>query len=384
MTERDVMRLLSEANPVRVDRLAEMEVPNSIFVPCGHPNRRLVLGVAAAAAIIVAAGVGVFAFHRSGSPQTSGPPGVPNPIPPVSIPLADASAALGSPVVLPVSPLLKPSDVGRVTKECGPGDAQESGCVVTVGFPSQDVTIGYGRYGPPYTDPLPEYEASLAEDTVPDREIVYLGATPAYLTPKEAESPGSGSTIAFQLGETTIKIFAQDYDGVTVEALAQSIIDQSAPTPPAEGHVALADASAVLGEPVVLPNTPFVSRSDAASTVSTACPAPDEPGAVCQVTVDFPSEALTIRYLRGVHDGKQPPSTSMVRQRYEAVVNHSHVGAKLLDLNGKPALFMPSQASAPPWIEFFVGDVDVLAHGRFDEARLVAIAQSIVDGWAAS
>jgi hypothetical protein len=71
----------------------------------------------------------------------------------------------------------------------------------------------------------------------------------------------------------------------------------------------------------------------------------------------------------------------MVRDRYEAVVMHSQIGAQLLDLNGTPALFVASQSSAPPWIEFFVGDVDVLAQGPFDQTRLQAIAQSIVDRW---
>ncbi len=286
-------------------------------------------------------------------------------------------------MVLPDTPLLNASDVGVVTKDCAASGDQQSGCVVSVDFPAQRVSIRYGRYGPPFTDPLPDYEASVADDTFPNREIIYLGGTPAYLTPKAVESPGSGSTISFQVGETTIGIFARNYDGTGVEELAQSIVDRSAPTQPAHGQAALADASAVLGEPVVLPNTSLVSRSDAAPTVSTACPSADQPGAVCQVTVDFPAQALTIRYQRGIHDGKQPPAVSMVRNRYAAVVNHNRVGAELLDLDGTPALFVPAHSSAPPWVEFFVGDVDVLEQGPLDGTALQSVAQSIVDAWAA-
>jgi hypothetical protein len=377
MTERDVIALLSEANPVRVDDLAQAEFPRSILLLHGRPSRRLVLAVASVAAA-VAALVGVFAFG-SDSPQTGGSPGgVANPIAPVPIALSNASAALGAPVVLPNTPLLKPSDAGQATKECDPGEVQESGCVVTVSFPSQDVTIRYGRYGPPYTDPLPEYEASIAEDTVP-RSIVYLGGTPAYLTPKEVESPGSGSTIHFQLGETTIGIFAQNYDGASVETLAQSIIDRSPPAELEHGEAALANASTVLGGSVVLPDTSFAGPSDAASTVSTACPAPDRPGATCQVTVDFPTSSLTIRYMRGVHDGSQPPPSFVVRNRYEAVVTHSQIGAQLVELHGTPALFVPSQSSAPAWIEFFVRDVDVRAQGGLDQTTLQAVARSILE-----
>lgn len=378
MSEPNVIRLLTDANPVRADDLPRLAMPESIFDR--RPLRRLALAAAVGAAALAASLIGVFAFSGSGSlpPSTPSGPGVAVPIPPQPIPLADASTALGAPLILPETPLLDASDVGRVTKECDPGKDQESGCVVTVRFPSQDVAIRYGRYGPPYTDPLPDYEASVAGDTFPGRKIVYLGGIPAFLTPKGDESPGSGSTIYFQLGETTISIFAQDYDGADVQSLARSIVGRSEPIPPPHGQATLADAAAVLGRPIVLPDTPFVGRSDAAPTVSTACPGPGQPGAVCQVTVAFPSQALTIRYLRGVRNEKRPP-TSMIRTRYEAVVNHSPIGAKLVDLDGTPALFVPSQSSAPPWIEFFVGDVDVLAQGPLDEATLQAVAQSIVD-----
>jgi hypothetical protein len=378
------MRLLADANPVRADAVGFMEMPDSVFAS-RRSSRRLVLAAAIAVLAALAASlIGVFAFAGSSSHSAgSHVPGAAIPVPPQPIPLADASAALGAPVVLPDTPLLDASEVGGVTKECAASGDQESGCVVSIDFPARRVSISYGRYGPPYTDPLPDYEASVADVTFPNREIVYLGGIPAYLTPKGDESPGSGSTIYFQLGETTIRIFAQNYDGAGVERLAQSIVDRSSPTPLAHGRAALADASAVLGEPVVLPNTPLVGQSDAASTVSTACPTSGQPGAVCQVTVDFPSRALTIRYQRGIHDDRQPPPVSMVRNRYEAVVNHNRIGAELLDLDGTPALFVPAHSSAPPWVEFFVGDVDVLAQGPLDRTALQAVAQSIVDGWAA-
>lgn len=375
----DVLTLLSEANPVRaadLSAISPIEL-NSMLSRRRRPPRPLVLVVAAiAAAALTGFLLGVFAFSPTSvhQPNTRQHPSAPVPMPPRRIPLAGASSALGAPVVLPNTSLLGPSGVGSVTEECAPSSG-ESGCVVNVEFPSQGLVIRYGRYGPPFTDPLPGWEGDVTDDTVP-REIVYLGNVPAFMTPKGPESPGSGSTIAFQLGETTISIFSRDLDGPAVEDLAQSIVDRSGPTELPHGHAPLEEAAALFGAPIVLPSTPLVASSDASPTVSTECPTPREP--MCELTIDFPSQALTVRYLRGGADLYSPAAS---RKTYEAFVSHSHLGASIVDLNGTTGLFVPQRPEAPGWIQFTVGqeNVNVFVQGRYDEATLRAVAQSIVD-----
>lgn len=143
---------------------------------------------------------------------------IPNPVEPIS--LADAPEALGAPVVLPDTQLIGPADVGSVTKEC-PG-AWGKTCEVSIKFPAQAVLIRYGLGG--YPDPLNEYKAA----TGARGRVVYLSGIPALLIPQASDDrSGTASYIEFQLNGTSISVVGRNYDGPTVQAIAQSIVDRS-------------------------------------------------------------------------------------------------------------------------------------------------------------
>ena len=115
MNETDAMKLLAEANPVRIDTIGAVELPDSLFAtaaPSQTPRPRGCPGLLAA---LAASLIGVFGFglvtqrltpmrrdgpvatarsdhHRSRSRSRTSP------------------AALGAPVVLPDTPLLNASD----------------------------------------------------------------------------------------------------------------------------------------------------------------------------------------------------------------------------------------------------------------------------------
>lgn len=366
MNENDAIRRLADANPVRPEDLNDLQAPASASRRSKHRLGPIVAVAGMTAATIAA----VVAFGVGGSSSQapySGADGPPAPPPPVRIPLSAASAALGgAPVILPAQ--LTRADIGSVTKQGG-GTCRPTDCVVTVTFRSRRGEINYGHFAPDI-DPLLDYEVTLAEDTVPV-QLVYLGSVPAVLYPKGHESLGGGSTIRFQVGETTITVFSRHYGDATVEGLARSIVDQYRGTALPEWQAPLADTAPILGAHVVLPSSSLVGSPDAALEVSPACPSTG-----CEVTVAFPSASLTVRYLRaggGLYRAREAIKT------FRAVVRKSRLGARVVELDGRPALFVPEAPGRPGWIQFVTGrNLNVFVQGQHDEATLKAVARSII------
>ena len=218
MSELDLMTLLAEANPVRVDDVPEIAFPTSILAP-RRARTRLVLAVGALALASAAAAASFAVFGSNGTRPH------PLPIPSVStggaplgsIPLAAASSRLGAPVVLPETALVQPADAAATVRAVGVrGTAVE----VSVSFPAPKLTISYIRPAP--DDPLAGYRADVKQSNS-GAQIVALGGTPALFVPQQETAP---SWIEFVTGGTAV-VVQGNHDEATLETVAQSIVDRS-------------------------------------------------------------------------------------------------------------------------------------------------------------
>ena len=387
MNERDVMALLAEANPVRVEGLSPMEPPD--VSRRRYPFRRAVLAVVVVVAATALIGVFVFPGSRSNGRTKLLEPGLGLgtngpilPPPPRSISVADVSFMLGVPVALPTAPTVQPADTSSASAGavCPAVTPEIDGtCVVTVKFPSDSLTVEYWLPGgAPFQNQLvglvQQEKAEAARHPGSGQvELLSLNGLPArYLSGDYSIGPEGTGSIDFLVGPHMRVVVYGEQSEADLEVAAKSIVDGT----PVPGKVALADASSVLDAPVVLPDTEAVHPSDAAPTAETEClPEPSET-VPCQVTVEFPSLAkyyvpLTIRYLRPV---QADPGTL-----YRNIANQVK-GAKVVSLNGVSALFVPgSNLTYPSWIEFAAGGTDVTVQGIDDETTLEAMAQSILD-----
>jgi hypothetical protein len=226
--------------------------------------RRKPLLIAAAAALVAcataAALIAVFAVPGTSSHHTavgSGPPehpiitvngGTPGNAPglvPLNKALSSASKSFGVPIILPNTPVLKPSEAGATANEQWlpspkPG-VQEPVSQLTVQFPSPFVSITYAPtaltyWGSHYPDALDQYRAEIAQAMTPsDYQIVSLSdGTPALIGVGK-----TGNSFWFRLGKLSIIIWAPNNNGIptTVDAsalqgLAQSMVDQAATANP--------------------------------------------------------------------------------------------------------------------------------------------------------
>jgi len=174
-------------------------------------------GVGAALAIATAAAVVFLA-----TPSTKGganPVVVPAP---KAIDVADAASAIGTPVVLPESPLVSPADATAV-EQCPPTKAEP--CGVYVNFRTGLRIIYWPNTS---SNPLADYQEEI--DANANAEIVYISGVPALRytpVPNDASSPTA--LVEFVARGTRVRIigFNSPYDTATVESLAKSIIDQS-------------------------------------------------------------------------------------------------------------------------------------------------------------
>ncbi len=217
MNEREVMTMLSDANPVRVEDLAESALPGSILVRRRRPSR-LGLAVAVMVAALAASLTGVFAFsgHSSGPRSRASRPGTGVPV--GHLPLAAASSTLGAAVVLPNTALVNPSDADHtVETACPPkGDAMETSCQVSVNFPAQGLMVTYVRPGE--SDPQSSFEKVVQQD--PSAQLVSLNGVPALFVQQEQ------SWIEFETAGTEITVQG-NYDEPTLQSVAKSILDRS-------------------------------------------------------------------------------------------------------------------------------------------------------------
>lgn len=165
------------------------------------------------------------------------------------------------------------------------------------------------------------------------------------------------------LGATLVGIFAFGGNSKSTGRVMPAI-------PP--GFAPLADASKILGFPVVLPDTALVNPSDAAKTVETVCVPKDDtvdPGAGgCQVRVSFPTAGLTVTYFTF-------PGMRSLQDSYEQIVQDNS-GAELVSVGGVQALYVPQQESL---IEFDLGGTQISVEGAYGKETLESVAQSIVD-----
>lgn len=377
MTEHDAMTLLAEANPVRVEDLASLDLPDRVHGR--RPSRRFVLAAAVAAAAVTASLIGVFAF--GGSPHAREGIRSAGPLATLAHPLThpdarevtliDARRALGAPIVLPNSALAGPSDVGAIwTQSEGPVTD------VAVTFPGPAVIVGYSRPVEYPEVPAAMY-ATEAKQSPHSMSTISLDGVPALATAQNSDQLHQNfGSIEFVIDGTQVMVLGH-YDEATLQSVAQSIVDHSKPAlvpavPPAIQP--LADASKILGAPVVLPDTTLVSPSDADKTVETACVPKDDTseasGPGCQVRVNFASAGVTVTYLRWA-------VMQSLQTSYDQIAQHNS-GAALLSLNGGvQALWVPQEQES--WMEFELNGTQVVVQGSYDEATLQALAQSIVD-----
>jgi len=378
VNERDAMTLLAEANPVRLKDVPQAAVRvDSILARRPRPRRRrLVLAVAVAAVAAAASLTGVFVFggqgKQSGVGMLSDLPGptVQRPLIGKQVSLADGKGAIGPALVLPDNSLLGPSDAGPVWMN---NVQPQTAVTVAVTFPRQGMFVDYS-WPAPYADPAAGYR-SLVEDNRPNFHLIDLKGLPALAIDQNSDDTGENfGVVAFTIGSTEIQVFGHN-DQTTLASVATSILDQMPPSaragsgsPGSPNSIPLGDVPIALHAPLVLPDTPVVQPSEAAPLVATDCPTgAHTSNPACQVTVDFSSQGLTIRYAR--------PAPADPEAWYQEVAQ-GNTDAKIVSLNGVPALFVSGQPSS---IEFVAGRTDVTARGSYDETTLEAMAQSILD-----
>lgn len=367
----------------------------------GLSRRRVALAVA----FIVCASLSAV-FIADGTRPTSstpvGPPGVagPGPLPTLAQPLpraaevslSDAQSAFGGRIVLPDIPQASSSDVGTVwlnQPNLGPTMGSTS-ATAAVTFPAAGVWVEYERGVNTYTDDvLLQYQAFAHQDG--GSQVIDLSGVPA-LT--EDSGGTSNRAIRFSVGGVTVVIIGRA-DLSTMRSMAQSIVDRSEAPPdgqlgrvngiqlfpyfPPARPVDLADASATLGSPVVLPDTPLASASSAGPVwAERSCPAPE--GVVtdasivhaCWIWISFPSTGLSVGYLR-------PPMYRGTRSEWKLQARTYGDNAHEVELGNVPALAIEPRDPYPGSVEFDLNGTRVVVAGNYDTATLRTVAQSIVD-----
>ena len=373
MSERNVMALLAAANPVCVDAVQHLDLSvDSILAIRRRPPRRLGVVAAGVALALAAAFVGVFVFggHRPRPvAMTEGLPG-----PTVERPLAgaqqtslgDATAALGPALVLPDTPAVGPADAGPVWMLAG-----RNYVTVAVTFPKQGMFIDYVWPGANSADPLAGYRA-LVQNNQPNFHLIDLNGVPGLAVDQSSDDTGLNfGVVAFTVGSTEIRVFGHK-DQTTLTSVATSILDRmpssarGGPRTESADSISLEDIPIALHASVTPPDTTAVHPSEAAPLATTDCPTEAHTlNPACEVTVDFPSQGLTVRYSRPV------PADPGASYRELA---QGDPAAKLVSLHGAPALFVVGPTSS---IEFVAGGTEVTVRGNYGEATLRAIAQSI-------
>jgi hypothetical protein len=372
MSEREAMTLLAAANPVRVQALPHVDLsPDSILGRHRRPTRRSVLVAAVVAVAASAPLVGVFALvghsHRSNPGMVAGLPGptVAQPLPSGKrVSLAAASAAIGPALVVPDTSVLASSDTGPVWLF-----SNLDSVIAAVTFPRQGVFVEYS-WPAAYSDPQAGYR-SLVQDNGPNFHLIDLNGDPALAIDQNSDDTGQNfGVVAFTAGSTEVAVYGHD-DQSTLASMAASILDRMPASARAAGGregLSLNDVPIALHAPAIPPDTSVVQPSEAAPLAATDCPTgPHTSNPTCQVTIDFPSQGLTVRYSRPL---PADPTAS-----YRAV-EHANRHARIVSLGGVPGLFVTGPTNS---IEVVAGRTVVTVRGSYDERTLQAIARSILD-----
>lgn len=405
MNERNAMRLLSEANPVRVEALGESPGDPLVLINAGRrkQRRRFAFGAGLLAAALAASLIGVFVVAgRNSRPigtQTNlGMDDLAGSLPTLAHPLAlafgakrvslaDATWRLGVPIVLPDTSLVGRADAGPVWMISTP---QET--VVAVTFPSAHVFVEYQTGANRYYDSVLLLYQAIAREDARSFRVIDVAGVPALAGEENSDQTGKNfGSVMFDVGGARVTVFGH-YDQATLQGLAQSIVQHSQAPPagqlgqvggvqlfpyvPPAKQISLSDASATLGAPVVVPDSPLVKPTDVGSVwAERSCPAPDTAlgrTPSCWIWLSFPSAALSVGYLR-------PPMYAGTRGEWRLQATHYGDDAQVVDLDRLPALAVKPQGPFPGWIEFDLGGTRIVVAGDYDEPTLQTVAQSIVD-----
>jgi len=383
VNEIDAMRLLAEANPVRAEDLGGFSLPDSVLAG-RRPRRRFVLATAVLAGAIAASLIGAFAFggspkQQSGGARSSEPlPTLAHPLPhpdAKEITLSDARQVLGAQIVLPDNSLASPSEIGAVwTQRTGPV------VDVAVTFPRSGLIVNYER---PirYPQPVPQMYETEAKQSPDSMSVIDLDGVPALATLQNSDQLHQNfGAIEFVENGTVVSVLGH-YETATLQAVAQSIVDQEPSAPPTNDlippgavpvkHLRLRDASATFGAPVVLPDPLLVARRGARVTAFGTCPpgsrraVVDERG--CAIYISLPRSALNLVYERAL--------------AWRPRLWRPTPSVQPFDLDGvRAAEFRATRFSINPadWVlTFAIGETRVEVSGDHDLVR--AVARSIID-----
>jgi hypothetical protein len=393
---KDVLALLADVNPVQAEDVGSLVFPSN---PARRspPTGRLVLALV----LVVLGAVGAVAVYgfsvseRSGSTGSEGPTGALGPPPPtvnhpidgVESSLPAARDALGAPVVVPDASLMGSPAAGPVWLSASPLDT-----IAAVTYPAANLWIDYWAGVNTEQDDVLLLWRGLAHQDSPMR-VVDIDGVPALVGTENSQGSNPG-VVMFQVDGIRVEMVGHQDDS-TMQALAQSIIS-GYPRPPAgqlgdvggvelftyfppARRIDLATASATLGAPVVLPDTPLASHVTAGAVWSEhTCPAPtgrltDEKLLnFCRIWISFPSTGLRVGYMR------QPPYKG-TRGEWELQARHYGDNAAVVDLGNVPALAIEPEDPYPGSVEFDLDGTRIFVAGNYDAATLESVAQSIVD-----
>jgi hypothetical protein len=197
------------------------------------------VGVAAICAVVFSGALG--SSHRPLPNERPGTGDLATPLPTVAQPLApwekkttlsDATGILGTPIVLPNTSLIQPSDAGPVwvvsqnDKEGNPVLA-----VVAVTFPSQGVIIEYTRPAP--SDGSAAHFQAMAKSMPSpsggsEGHVITLSrGVPALAVQQNSDDTGHNfGSVIFNMGGSEVRVMGHN-DEPTLESLALSILSQS-------------------------------------------------------------------------------------------------------------------------------------------------------------
>ncbi len=388
----DELARLAEANPVRIEDLDDSALPG--FGPRSSPGRRLVTAVVLAS-VVAALLLGVVLFGISPHSQrgstigtADGPTGIQTMAQAIKAPigggkrvtLANAAAAIDAPVVLPNTSLVRPADAGPVWAWSNGADG-----LVVVTYPGKVLVIRYQR---PFVggDPLSTFTSVSKE--IPSSHLIRLGGVPALAIPPNPDYHQIHfGRILFESNNLEIEVWG-NYDEATLQSVAQSIVDRSGdsssvldsamplatvarPLPqPTAKEVSLDDASAALGEAIVLPDTSFVGPSDLGSVWVDGTGTPADTAAA----VTFPSQGIFIVYRGGY---------TYSDSGYRAIAAQDLRSFQTISLNGRTALAVKQNSDQTGHnfggVIFALKGLEIRVFGHYGEAKLLPIAQSIID-----
>jgi hypothetical protein len=142
--------------------------------------------------------------------------------------LADATAMLGAPIVLPNTTLIQPSDAGPVWEA---GKGAPSPTIVAVTFPSQGVIVEYWRPAP--SDGSAAHFQAMAQSMpspsgASEGQVITLsGGVPALAVQQNSDDTGHNfGSIIFNMAGSEVRVMGHN-DEATLQAMALSILNQS-------------------------------------------------------------------------------------------------------------------------------------------------------------